>query len=443
VLSLARPTFHALNRPARRLLAGLLALAAAAAVAPAAASARPLYGVQGIPLYPGVAQGDVDRALDQARSLHAKVVRIEVQWSQLEPQAAGQRDPAVLDAADRVVASAAKRGIKVLLMMQGTPCWASSAPADVRGTCTGPDANRNDVTRYPPSQPGGYVSAAAFLVKRYGAKLAAFEIWNEPDQANEKYWAGPDKVARYVALVKAAYKPLKAADRHVKVLAGSFVGVNGKWLEAMYQAGIKGHYDALSVHFYDLPLYGLRNTRAIQRRHHDAKPLWLAEFGFTSCYAEGGPVVKVDHVCLTRKGESQNLVDSLRTIARYSYIKAAVVYTLADESDAYQFGLVDANGRPKPAFAAVRNIFAGRGGRVTRPRLTLRARGGQLQASGTATQVDVLQIRVRKGGVLRYIANLRTDRFGAYGVALPASLGTHGLTVTLSAGWTGAVTRRR
>ena len=40
------------------------------------------------------------------------------------------------------------------------------------------------------------------------------------------------------------------------VLAGSFVGGNGKWLQALYAAGIKGHYDALSVHFYDLHALG-------------------------------------------------------------------------------------------------------------------------------------------------------------------------------------------
>ena len=36
--------------------------------------------------------------------------------------------------------------------------------------------------------------------------------------------------------------------------------------DALYAAGIKGSYDALSVHFYDLPLYALRVTRDVQRR---------------------------------------------------------------------------------------------------------------------------------------------------------------------------------
>jgi hypothetical protein len=129
--------------------------------------------------------------------------------------------------------------------------------------------------------------------------LAAFEIWNEPDQINEQYWAGPNKIANYVALTKAVYPAIKRVAPQVPVLAGSFVGGNGKWLQALYAAGIKGYYDALSVHFYDLTLSALSTTRAVQKANGDSKPLWLAEFGFTSCYTKGGPAFRLDHACNT------------------------------------------------------------------------------------------------------------------------------------------------
>ena len=51
--------------------------------------------------------------------------------------------------------------------------------------------------------PATFAKMSSFLVARYQAGLAAYEVWNEPDQANENYWAGPNKVARYVALTKA------------------------------------------------------------------------------------------------------------------------------------------------------------------------------------------------------------------------------------------------
>jgi hypothetical protein len=418
-----------------------LLLAAGAGALPSAASAKPLYGVQGVPATAAYSMADIDSSLDVAKSLHAKVVRIEVLWSRLEPSASGVRDPAELAAIDRAVNGAAARGMGILLMMDSTPCWASTAPDDVRKNCTGANAGSSAVTRYPPAGTDGYVALSTFLAQRYGAKLTAFEIWNEPDQSNEYYWAGPNKVQRYVALAQAVYKPLKQANPKLTVLAGSFVGANGKWLDALYRAGIKGSYDALSVHFYDLPLYALRTTRAVQHKYHDNKPLWLAEFGFTSCYKKGGPAVMIDHPCLTQQGQAQNLVDTLRSIARYSWVKAAVVYRLRDESQAYQFGVLTAAGKRKPAFAAVRNVFSGGTPAVTRPRLTLRSSRGRLVAQGTASQVDVLQIKVHRGAQLVYNAYLRTDRFGAYKVTFPAAMGQSGLKVTLSAGWTGTVTK--
>jgi len=408
----------------------------------ASAASLPLYGIQGVPVAPEASPADVDRALDAAHALHSKVIRVEVLWHRLEPRAAGVRDDAYLAAVDRVIDGAAARGMRTMLMVDSTPCWASSAPDSARRGCTGGDPNTPEVTRYPPSGTDGYVAVSTFLAARYGDRLAAFEIWNEPDQVNQQYWAGTDKVRRYVALAQAVYAPLKQANPQMTVLAGSFVGADGKWLEALYAAGIQGAYDALSVHFYDLTLYALRTTRAVQLAHGDHKPLWLGEFGFTSCYQKGGPAVRLDHVCVTRSAQRQDLVDTLRAVARHApYVRGAIVYTLTDQSPAYQFGLLDQHGRRKPAFAGVADAFRGRG-RIARPRLHLRVSGGRLVVSGTASQVDVLALRVRQGGVLRYRAVLRTSRTGRFRVVLPPQLGTHG-TVTVQAGWTGSASSRR
>jgi hypothetical protein len=426
-----------------RALLVLASLLAALTGLPAAASAaKPLYGVQGIPTSPSATQAQVDTALDVAKATHAKVVRVEVVWSELEPSAAGQRDAAQLAAIDRVVDGAAARGMKTLMMIDSTPCWASSAPE--KGSCE-PGAERTaKALRYPPANPQRYVEISTFLAARYAAKLAAFEIWNEPDQSNELYWAGPNKVEGYVALAKAAYPALKRVAPQVPVLAGSFVGANGKWLQALYDAGIKGSYDALSVHFYDVPLTALSVTRAVQKHNHDSKPVWLAEFGFTSCYAKGGPAFKVDHACNTRAGQAQNLVDTLRKIQGVSWIKAAVVYTINDQSDAYQFGLLTGAGARKPAFTAVANVFGGKAVRVTKPKMArLTARNGRVTVKGTATQTEFFQLRVWRAGRLAFRAEIRTDRFGVYKVVLPRAIGTSSLRVRVSGTWTGSVTRSR
>jgi polysaccharide biosynthesis protein PslG len=418
----------------------MAAICLAAAARPAHA-AKPLYGVQGIPTLPAASQAEVDAALDDAKAVGAKVVRVEALWSVIEPEAAGRRDPAAIAALDRAIDGAAARGMKTLLIVDSTPCWASISPK--KGSCTGSDANNGEVTRYQPSGTQGFVDVSTHLVGRYASKLAGYEVWNEPDQANEMYWAGPNKVTNYVALAKAVYPAVKRVAPGVPVLAGSFVGGNGKWLQALYAAGMKGSYDALSVHFYDLTLTALSTTRAIQKRNGDRKPLWLAEFGFTSCSTRGGPAFKVDHACNTRAGQSQNLIDVLREVSTVSWVKAALVFTIYDQSDAYQFGLLTGSHVRKPAFAAVRDVFAGKARKVAKPSMKLRARNGKVTVSGTASQVETFKLRVWRGGQLAYRALLRTDRFGAYTLTLPKVIGTKQLRVRLAGDWTGSVTKRR
>jgi hypothetical protein len=419
--------------PRRLLLPILLVLAACAFLAPAA-TAAPTGGVQSISVSTSTSQASADAMLDRAKALGAKLIRVDVVWARVEPKASGERDAAYLAAADRIVDGAAKRGIRTLLLVGGTPCWASSAPD--KGSCAAADANRPAVTKYPPADPADYLPAATFLASRYGDKLAAFEIWNEPDQSNELYWAGPDKVKRYVALAKAAYGPLKAANPQMTVLAGAFVGGNGKWLQALYAAGFKGAYDAISVHFYDLPLDALRATRAVQKRNGDAAPLWLAETGFSSCYARGRKDAAKDHVCLTRAGQAQALTDLFAATKSTSWLKAVIVYALEDETVGYQFGLYDHDGKRKPAGVAARNAFAGRKLRATKPTMRLTRSRGKAVVRATGSWVEVYAVSVRVGGKLRYRAYVRTDRFGAIKLVLPKALGTRHLKVTMAGRWT-------
>ncbi|HYM53755.1 MAG TPA: hypothetical protein VES97_00220, partial [Solirubrobacteraceae bacterium] len=226
--------------------------------------------------------GEVDQMVAAARQLHARVLRIEVPWSAMEPQGPGQIDPRALAYADRLSEDASASGIRIIMMVQSTPCWASSAPASLRRRCVPGRAGR--ANSWPPADPSAFAAFVAYLARRYDAQLAAIEVWNEPDQANEAYFAGPGKPARYAALLRAAYQAIKRADPSVSVLAGSLVGSNGAFLRALYAAGIKGYYDGLAVHYYNLTLASLRSIHEVQLANGDATPLWLDEFGWPSCW---------------------------------------------------------------------------------------------------------------------------------------------------------------
>lgn len=399
--------------------------------ATSSAVARPLVGIQGISAYESDAK--LAKDLDTAKKAHFGAVRVQAFWAGLQPTGPGSYDAAGLAALDKLVDGAAQRNLKVILFADGTPCWASAAPADVKAGCKG--STKAAVYRYGPSDPKTFVALSTFLVQRYGAKLAAYEVWNEPDQANENYWAGPNKVARYVALTKAVYGPLKAVAPTLPVLTGSFVGANGKWLQAMYDAGVKGYYDGLAVHFYDLPLDALKTTRAVQRRNGDTKPQWLTEFGWSSCYRKGGPAILLEHACLTTSSQARAVADTLRAVSKTSWVKAAILYTLRDESSAYRFGLLDAKGKAKPLLKTLSKLLKRPlSSAIPKPTLHLSVKRGRLVASGSASIADLYRMQVVGGGV-KYSATIRADRFGRYRVVLPSVVPRSGVTATFRSTW--------
>ncbi|HEV7586380.1 MAG TPA: cellulase family glycosylhydrolase [Solirubrobacteraceae bacterium] len=364
--------------------------------------------------------------------LHAKVVRIEVPWSTFEPSDA-RIDTTAVAGMDRLVADAAAAGIRVIAIVDSTPCWASSAPASVLHRCNPRRAGRANA--WPPRHAAEYASFVAFLAQRYGTRLAAIEVWNEPDQINQLYFAGPHKAVRYATILKAAYRAIKQANPQVTVLAGSIVGSNGIFLRALYAAGIKGYYDGLAVHYYTLVLAAVREIHQVQLQNGDATPLWLDEFGWSSCYP--GHRIEQEQACVTPAIQARNLADVLRSLARAPYVAAAVVYDLQDNRSE-QFGVLTSTGARKPSYSALGRALGNPLASTTPVALSLRRAGGATIAAGSAPVGDVMQLEAFQGSVLRYKALFTLDRFNRYSLALPTVLGTHGLRVRVFQWWSGA-----
>jgi hypothetical protein len=419
-------------------LAWLAPAAGYAKTAPAqrTASARlsstpPLGGVNVVGIGPNPLRA-ADRAIAQAQALHAKVVRTEAPWSILEPTGPNQTDQAALAFADRLVSDAAADSIRVIMLVASTPCWASSAPAALQRACVpGQSSNAN---AWPPSNPATYAAFVAFLAQRYGPHLAAIEVWNEPDQANEDYFAGPEKPQRYAAILRAAYIAIKQVNPSVPVLAGSLVGANGVFLKALYAAGIKGYYDGLAVHYYTLTLASLRSIHEVQVANGDNKPLWLTEFGWSSCWPQYR--TQQEQACVTPQTQALNITNTYRALARTPYVAADVLYQLQG-STSENFGALDENGARKPAFAALRKVFTSPFGRVSPVTLNLKRRGNHVLAAGSGPVGDFMELEAFAGSTLRYHALFTLNRFNRYSIALPSVLGSSGLRVRVYQFWAG------
>lgn len=376
----------------------------------------------------------IDSEMAQASRLHAKVVRIEVAWADFEPNAEGQIDSASEAAADRLFEDASKADIKVIAFVDRTPCWASSAPAALLQTCV-PGQSIGGAHAWPPHSAASFANFTAWLANRYGDDLVAIEVWNEPDQANQAYLAGPNKPQRYAELLRAAYPAIKRVDPRIQVLAGSLVGANGAFMNALYQAGIKGFYDGVSVHFYTLTLGSLRVFREDQLAHGDTTPLWLDEFGWSSCWPK--QKIQQEQGCVTEAAQAQNLADMIRQLAHTKWIAAETSYNLQD-SPHENFGVLSVSGKRKPAFYALAEALASPFGPPTPLTLRLRVHHGQVIASGSGPVGDYMKIEVFQHGVLRWKPFFTLNRFDDYSISLPKVLGTRGLTVHVYQYWMGS-----
>ncbi len=424
-----------LCRPATAAVLACLLLAVllpAAQAAGAATSTAPLGGVNIAGLGYSSTPEQADRTMHWAHALHARVVRVGIAWSVFEPLGPGRVNQAALAYTDRLLSDAAADGIRVIMIADSTPCWASSASASLLRECQ--PLQDSEANAWPPSRPNDYAAFVAYLARRYGTGLAAIEIWNEPDQINQEYFAGPEKPQRYAAILKAAYPAIKAANPEVQVLAGSLVGSNGVFLRALYAAGIKGYYDGLAVHFYDLPLASLRVFREVQLENGDHKPLWLDEFGWPSCYPE--EKIWEEQACVTPQIQARNIADVFHALPHFPYVAAAVLYDMQD-AGGEQFGVLTKTGAHKPSFSVLAHALLSQFGALSKITLNLRVRGHRVVASGSGPVGDYMELDAFKGRVLRYTAFLALDRFNRYSLALPSVLGTKHLRVRVFQYWTG------
>jgi polysaccharide biosynthesis protein PslG len=344
--------------------------------APSPAPSAPFQwrGAQTHPLWSNSSIADFDRELDLLRDAGANVVRIDIAWSSLEYAGKGIYSSSYSSKIDTFMAHAQARGIKVIANIHSTPCWSSTAPADLKLDCAGAYWDRG-VTAYPPGDPRDFADAVAYVARRWGAYMAGLEIWNEPNEANQVFLKAPDPAAAYATLLKAAYPPAKAAAPGLPILGGSLSFADGLFLERLYAQGIKGSFDGFAIHPYNenrdpdqhrdaslrkwTYIDGVPWIHEIMAAHGDGeKGIWLTELGFSTCN------VLSSKWCTSETSQAEFTKDSFRIARDWPYVKAVVTYNLrnkgTDPADREsQFGLLHRDFTPKPGYAAFREALTG------------------------------------------------------------------------------------
>jgi polysaccharide biosynthesis protein PslG len=415
-------------RPGRgrllRTLAGFAVMLCSLA-ASATAHAAPVAALQVHPMWSQYDNAAVERQLDMARAARAGMLRVDVGWASLESDGKGRYGGWYVDKLDRVVAGAERRGMRLLLTFWETPCWASTAPDYLKQGCAGAWWDRG-VQRYPPANPQDYADALEWLVRRYGDRVDAWEIWNEPN--HEHYFKARDPAAAYAPLVKAAYPAAKRGNPGATVVAGSLADADYAFTERLLELGVGGSFDAWSVHPYSedrSPFHagiagwakksmssGVPAVRDTLLRHGQDKPLWLTEFGWSSCNIRGRAAYEN---CVGERRQASYLLKAFDRMRSWNYVQVGVWFNLEDtardpSSRVDNYGLLRHNGSKKPAYrafrAASRALATGgpvprRPGWRKRIKLRIFKRGRVVLVRGSAPAAKRITIRGFRRGVPR------------------------------------------
>jgi GH35 family endo-1,4-beta-xylanase len=162
---------------------------------------------------PGQARSATVGWMTRARASGAGGNRWELRWDRIEP-APGRYDWSEVDA---VVAANEAAGLPLLAILIGTPAWAadgraSSVPSGLDAPPIMPDGTAGERNVW-----GRFVHAVA---KRYRGRIAAYEVWNEPNRPD--FWGGTPE--QYYRLLSAGMAAIRHADPNARVVLGGLDG---------------------------------------------------------------------------------------------------------------------------------------------------------------------------------------------------------------------------
>ena len=197
--------------------------------------AGPQYGIQTF-LWWNVDNKTAWRDADLVSGLGFGWMKEQFSWSAIS----GSRGGYDWFRTDWIVKLAAERKLKLLVRLDKAPFWALADLTDA-------------------AKLGEFCGA---LAQRYAGRIAAYEVWNEPNLTRE--WGGkPPNPVEYVTLLKACYTAIKAADPNAIVISAGMAPTDqddpaistpdAAYYQGLYAAGGAAYFDKLGVH---APGYG-------------------------------------------------------------------------------------------------------------------------------------------------------------------------------------------
>jgi len=335
------------------------------------------YGIQVHAIY-----NDLGPIISSIRGLNGfDWVKVQIPWEDFEPSP-GQIQWGELD---RIVNGFNAAGLKLLLSIPKAPNWARPPNTDLS-------------VEGPPADPNTYANFVGQLAARYKGKVQAYEIWNEQNMDYE-WGREPFDAGRYVQLLAAAYRAIKAQDPGAIVVSGALTPTGAPppaavddmiYMEQMYQAGLKDWCDAVGAHpsGYNVPpdadwqtwsdptaifrgpsdnhhhswvfratMEGYRN---IMLKYGDGnKRIWPTEFGWASSPT---PALHYEYAAdNTLEEQAQFTVKAYQMGKAWGWVGVMFLWNLnfgvtSPGTEMAQWGIVNSDWTPKPIYAALASM---------------------------------------------------------------------------------------
>jgi O-antigen ligase len=283
-------------------------------------------------------------------------VRQHIPWHEIEPSPGEYR----WEQWDRIIAAVHDAELDLIVVVDTSPAWARA---------TGEAEN----IWAPPADPTDYAGFLHALAVRYGPRIRAYQIWDQPNIA--PHWgSGEIDPARYVALLESANRVLRAVAPDAVIIGGGLApnteagGLNMSdvtYLHEIYRRGAGDYFDVLGVHalgFWSGPEDRrvdeevLNFSRAILLRQEMArrgdadKAVWAMDAGWCTLPADwaGRPATQGNDTPLVQAMRLTRAWDRLRQEWPWMGLVCMMQWQPAAAADDPIWGtaLLDAQGQP-------------------------------------------------------------------------------------------------
>jgi len=297
----------------------------------------------------------------------AKTAKIFITWDVVQPTAPTASsdgfDGGKIQQYVETIGRLRANGVATTVVFFGSEAWGNG------------DANYRDTV--PPADSQAFAGAMGRLARAFRGLGVTLTVWNEADE--KVFWAGGPDVDRYVDLLKRSYAAVKAADPGTRVAFTPLTSGNWRFLQAAYERGAKGHFDAIGVdtdtacnlvspylYYRDqqdpdrvgqITFLGYREVRKTMLANGDDKPI-LLEFGWSTSAAlcNQGLEAGKKPGGVSEAQQAQYLREAAHCMAQDPYVETAFWFEVQDRGSVdtpdHRFGLLRLDGGRRPAYEA-------------------------------------------------------------------------------------------